>query len=236
MSIAEIDELTPSEAGDSQDESCVYVIDDDAAVLDVLRLSLELAGYRAVCYSSAGQFLDEAPDLSPGVVISDQSMPDMQGLDLQRRLVESLPMFRFILISAYPRTSNSVASMQLGAITVLDKPLERRELLEAVSEGFRQLATATEQGAALPRLLPDGGSYLDRLSRQEKSVTQLVYEGATNKAISIQMGISVKTVEKHRSRAMRKLQVHSLAGLVRLVQRENAMQRVSPQAADPAGH
>jgi len=87
----------------------------------------------------------------------------------------------------------------------------------------------------LPPLLPDEGRYLDRLSRQGKSVTELVYEGATNKAISIQMGISVETVEKHRSRAMRKLQVHSLAGLVRLVQRENAMQRVSPQAADPAG-
>jgi FixJ family two-component response regulator len=236
MSIAEIDDLSHSEGDSCADLSCVYVIDDDAAVLDVLRLSLELAGYRVVCYSSASQFLLEAPVLPPGVVISDQSMPDMQGLDLQRRLAESLPMFRFILISAYPRTSNSVASMQLGAITVLDKPLERRELLEAVSEGFRQLAAATEQGAVLPPLLPDGGSYLERLSRQEQSVIQLVFEGATNKAISIQMGISVKTVEKHRSRAMRKLHVHSLAGLVRLVQRERAQQRVSPPGADPAGH
>jgi FixJ family two-component response regulator len=89
------------------------------------------------------------------------------------------------------------------------------------------LATATEQGAALPPLLPDGRTYLSLLSRQELSVIRLVYEGATNKAISIQMGISVKTVEKHRSRAMRKLQVQSMAGLVRLVQREQAMQRVT---------
>ena len=105
---------------------------------------------------------------------------------------------------------------------MLDKPFDRRELLEAVAEGFRQLEISREQSAALPPVLPDGRSYLSLLSRQEMSVIQLVYEGATNKAISIQMGLSVKTVEKHRSRAMRKLQVNSVAGLVRLVQREQA--------------
>lgn len=236
MSISEADELIPLEVAFTSDTACVYVIDDDTAVLEVLRLTLELGGYRAVCYESASRFLDEAPVLSAGVVISDQSLPGIQGLELQRRLAESFPMFRFILISAYPRTRHSVASMQLGAITVLDKPLDRRELLAAVCEGFRQLATATEQGVVLPPLLSEGGSYLERLSRQEQIVIRLVYEGATNKAISIQMGISVKTVEKHRSRAMRKLEVHSLAGLVRLVQREYVMQLVSPPEAAQAGH
>jgi FixJ family two-component response regulator len=166
--------------------------------------------------------LQEVVDLVPGVVISDQVMAEMPGLELQRKLVESLPAFRFILISGYPRTSLAVASMRLGAISVLDKPFDRRELLEAVAEGFRQLEISREQSAALPPVLPDGRSYLSLLSRQELSVIQLVYEGATNKAISIQMGLSVKTVEKHRSRAMRKLQVNSVAGLVRLVQREQA--------------
>jgi FixJ family two-component response regulator len=203
-------------------EHAVYVIDDDLAVLEFLRLSLDLAGYQPRCYQSASLFLQEVVDLVPGVVISDQVMAEMPGLELQRKLVESLPAFRFILISGYPRTSLAVASMRLGAISVLDKPFDRRELLEAVAEGFRQLEISREQSAALPPVLPDGRSYLSLLSRQELSVIQLVYEGATNKAISIQMGLSVKTVEKHRSRAMRKLQVNSVAGLVRLVQREQA--------------
>lgn len=230
MSVAEIGQPTLPDVDSAVDQRHVYIVDDDVAVLDFLRLSLEMAGYRPRCYQSASQFLHDSPELPPGVVISDQVMTDIQGLELQRRLAETLPVFRFILISGYPRTSLAVASMRLGAITVLDKPFDRRELLEAVSEGFRLLATATEQGVALPPLLPDGGTYLSLLSRQELSVIQLVYEGATNKAISIQMGISVKTVEKHRSRAMRKLQVQSMAGLVRLVQREQAMQRVTDRS------
>lgn len=227
MSLAEFDQSTQPEVYLSADERHVYVVDDDAAVLEFLRLSLDMAGYQPRCYQSASQFLQDSAELPPGVVISDQVMADMQGLELQRRLAETQPVFRFILISGYPRTSLAVAAMRMGAITVLDKPFDRRELLAAVSEGFRLLATATEQGVALPPLLPDGGTYLSLLSRQELSVIRLVYEGATNKAISIQMGISVKTVEKHRSRAMRKLQVQSMAGLVRLVQREQAMQRVT---------
>jgi FixJ family two-component response regulator len=226
MSLAEpvLAEAAAEEVEDQQlsSEHAVYVIDDDLAVLEFLRLSLDLAGFRPRCYQSAAVFLQEAAELVPGVVISDQVMSEMSGLELQRRLVESLPAFRFILISGYPRTSLAVASMRLGAISVLDKPFDRRELLESVAEGFRQLEMSREQSAALPPVLPDGGCYLARLSRQELIVIRLVYEGATNKAISIQMGISVKTVEKHRSRAMRKLQVNSLAGLVRLVQREQA--------------
>jgi FixJ family two-component response regulator len=110
--------------------------------------------------------------------------------------------------------------MKSGAVTVLDKPFDRRELIDAVEEGFRQLKDAETVDHALPPVLPENETYLKRLSEREREVIQMVYDGSTNKAIGIELGISTKTVEKHRGKAMKKMQVLSLASLVRLMDRE----------------
>jgi two-component system response regulator FixJ len=198
----------------------VYAIDDDAAVLEVVQMMLRQAGYDVRAYQSSAQFVSEAAQLPPGVVVTDQVMNQVEGIEIQRRLSARPSDFRVILVTAFPRTSLAVAAMKSGAVTVLDKPFDRRELLEAVEEGFRQLQNAESSEQALPPLLADGESYLSRLSEREREVIQLVYEGATNKGIAIQLGISIKTVEKHRGKAMKKMQVSSLASLVRLMDRE----------------
>ena len=198
----------------------VYAIDDDAAVLEVVQMMLRQAGYDVRPYQSSAQFVAEAAQLPPGVVVTDQVMNQVEGIEIQRRLSARPSDFRVILVTAFPRTSLAVAAMKSGAVTVLDKPFDRRELLEAVEEGFRQLQNAESSEQALPPLLADGESYLSRLSEREREVIQLVYEGATNKGIAIQLGISIKTVEKHRGKAMKKMQVSSLASLVRLMDRE----------------
>jgi FixJ family two-component response regulator len=198
----------------------VYVIDDDQAVLDVMHMMLEQAGYDVQAYQSSRRFLEDAPGLSPGVVITDQVMSQVEGTEVQRQLSTRPNHFRVILITAFPRTSLAVTAMKGGAVTVLDKPFHRRELIDAVEEGFRQLQSAGSDDESLPPVLPDKGSYLDRLSPREREVIQMVYSGATNKAIGIQLRISIKTVEKHRGKAMRKLEVTSLARLVRLMDRE----------------
>lgn len=198
----------------------VYAIDDDAAVLEVVQMMLRAAGYDVRAYQSSAQFVAEAGQLPPGVVVTDQVMNQVEGIEIQRRLSARPNDFRVILVTAFPRTSLAVAAMKSGAVTVLDKPFDRRELLEAVEEGFRQLQNAESSEQALPPLLADGESYLSRLSEREREVIQLVYEGATNKGIAIQLGISIKTVEKHRGKAMKKMQVSSLASLVRLMDRE----------------
>ncbi len=198
----------------------VYAIDDDAAVLEVVQMMLRQAGYDVRAYQSSAQFVAEAAQLPPGVVVTDQVMNQVEGIEIQRRLSARPSDFRVILVTAFPRTSLAVAAMKSGAVTVLDKPFDRRELLEAVAEGFRQLQNAESSEQALPPLLADGENYLSRLSEREREVIQLVYEGATNKGIAIQLGISIKTVEKHRGKAMKKMQVSSLASLVRLMDRE----------------
>jgi len=198
----------------------VYAIDDDAAVLEVVQMMLRAAGYDVRAYQSSAQFVAEAGQLPPGVVVTDQVMNQVEGIEIQRRLSARPNDFRVILVTAFPRTSLAVAAMKSGAVTVLDKPFDRRELLDAVEEGFRQLQNAESSEQALPPLLADGENYLSRLSEREREVIQLVYEGATNKGIAIQLGISIKTVEKHRGKAMKKMQVSSLASLVRLMDRE----------------
>jgi len=198
----------------------VYVIDDDQAVLDVMHMMLQQAGYDVQAYQSSSTFLEDAPGLAPGVVVTDQVMSQIEGTEVQRQLSSRPNHFRVILVTAFPRTSLAVTAMKGGAVTVLDKPFHRRELIDAVEEGFRQLQSAGSDDETLPPVLPDKGSYLDRLSPREREVIQMVYSGATNKAIGIQLHISIKTVEKHRGKAMRKLEVTSLARLVRLMDRE----------------
>jgi FixJ family two-component response regulator len=198
----------------------VYVIDDDKAVLDIIQMMLQQAGYDVKPYQFSAQFVQESENLPPGVVVTDQVMNEVEGIEVQRHLAVRPNHFRVILVTAFPRTSLAVAAMKCGAVTVLDKPFDRRELIDAVDEGFRQLHNAESHDQALPPILPDNDSYLARLSEREREVIQLVYEGATNKGIGIQLGISIKTVEKHRGKAMKKMQVLSLASLVRLMDRE----------------
>lgn len=198
----------------------VYVIDDDPLVLEVIQSMLQHVGYDVFSYQSSAQFVEDAPLLAPGVVVTDQVMNQFKGTEIQHQLAARPNHFRVILVTAFPRTSLAVTAMKSGAITVLDKPFQRRELIDAVAEGFRQLHSAEIDDESLPPLLPDNASYLDRLSAREREVIQLVYNGATNKAIGIQLRISIKTVEKHRGKAMRKLQVTSLARLIRLMDRE----------------
>jgi FixJ family two-component response regulator len=198
----------------------VYAVDDDTHVLEVLQTILQDAGYDTRCYQNSVQFVDAVPTLAPGVVITDYRMGQVDGPEVQRRLLERQNDFRMILITAYPRTSSTVSALKLGAVMVLDKPFDRRELLQAVQDGFQQLQLAEQEESALPPLLPGGESYLSRLSGRERQVVDLVYQGNTNKGMSIQLGISIKTVEKHRAKSMRKLKVTSIASLVRLMDRE----------------
>ena len=198
----------------------VYLLDDDPDVLKVVESMLQISGYAVLAYRSPAEFLAATDNLPAGVVITDQVMHGMVGIEVQRRLSARPNHFKVILVTAFSTTSLAVEAMKNGAVTVLDKPFNHQELLAAVTEAFRQLRHAGAFDEVLPPVLPSGGRYLDRLSVREKDVILQIYKGATNKSAGIQLGISGKTVEKHRSSGMRKLEVTSLASLVRLLDRE----------------
>lgn len=199
----------------------VYLVDDDERVIDVVKIQLTSAGYDVRAFSNSSAFLESFSDLPPGVVVTDQRMPEYEGLEVLTQLVsQARHRFRVILLTGYPETRVAVQAMQLGAVTVLDKPFDKAQLIAAIELGFQALDHEADEELDLPPLLPDGRTYLGRLSEREREVIDRVYKGETNKAIAIGLQISIKTVEKHRGKAMKKMEVGSLAALVRLMRRE----------------
>lgn len=199
----------------------IYIVDDDPDILKMMYLVLSRASYNATCFNHPVSFLNSLPDLRAGIVITDQNMPVVDGLELQRELFQYDETFQLIVISGYPNTSVAVEAMKTGAVTVLDKPCPKEVLLNAIDAACKEFHRKQLSNVGLPALLPRGQSYLERLTPREKEVVELVYQGKTNKAIGIQLEIAMKTVEKHRKSVMEKLEVSSLASLIRLIEREN---------------
>ncbi|MEO2036347.1 MAG: response regulator [Planctomycetaceae bacterium] len=198
----------------------VYVIDDEIQVLEIVEIQLKAAGFDVLTFSSPELFLQQLPGLAPGVVLSDQRMPCIDGLEVQRRLRQRPNDFKLILLSGFPETRVVVEAMRQGAVNVLDKPYEKEEMLMSLRTAFSALRRSMVEDTRLPERLPDGRLYLETLSQRERGVIDLIYRGETNKSIGITLGISVKTVEKHRGKAMRKMQASCLADLIRLIDRE----------------
>lgn len=212
--------MSPREATPASTSTTIYVIDDEVQVLDVIEMQLKAAGFDVQTYQRAADFLELVDILEPGVVISDQRMPDVEGLEVQQRLQTLGHKFQLILLSGYPETRVAVEAMKRGAVTVLDKPYNKDQLLAAIDEALFVLRRSAADEHGLPPQLAGGSRYMDRLSAREREVINLVYEGETNKSIGIHLGISIKTVEKHRGKAMKKMEVNSLAELIRLMDRE----------------
>ena len=206
----------------STENKRVYVLDDEDQVLEVIEMQLTAAGFDVVTFSRSSEFLQQANKLPNGVIVSDQRMPEIDGLTLQKRLQQLPNQFQIILLSGFPETRVAVEAMKQGAVTVLDKPYNREQLVSSIGDAFRALNRSECELSGLPPALAAGEAYLDRLSLRERQVIDLVYGGQTNKSIAIDLNISIKTVEKHRGKAMKKMSVSSLAELIRLIDRDRS--------------
>ena len=150
----------------------------------------------------------------------DIRMPQINGLELQRRLISRGLSWPVIVMSAFPGTDGTVVAMRQGAFTVLDKPIQLPDLLNLMEDAFVELTRRCDLLDDLPAELGGQVRYLDRLSARERMIIDYVYEGETNRNIALMLDLSVKTVEKHRGRAMKKMQVGTFAQLIRLMNRE----------------
>jgi len=191
----------------------VYVIDDELSVVKGLARLLEPEGYEVRAYTSADAFLlDHDPNLV-GCVISDVLMPDMDGLELQRTLHAAGCQRAIIFITGQGEISTAVAAMKAGAVTILQKPLTRLQLItavkEAVAHDLRQRSIDEVRRGIEERL--------GQLTRREREVLDLMASGLRNKQIAASLGIAEKTVKVHRGRVMAKMKVTSLASLVALL-------------------
>lgn len=190
----------------------VYLIDDDAAVRDSLVWALEGEGLKVDAYDSAETFLAAARRETFGCVVSDIRMERLSGVDLQRRLKEQGFEMPVILITGHASLVVAVAALREGAFDFVEKPVDVKYLVQRIREGLsreEQRQTAWRRHAA-------SAGRVASLSRRERDVFHAVARGRLNKQIASDLGISGKTVEVHRARVMEKLQVRSVAELIRL--------------------
>ena len=194
------------------DKSIVHVIDDDEAVRQALAFQLGSVGIDARTYESAAVFLEIAPTVQTGCIITDVRMPEISGVDLLRRLRELKLAVPVIVITAHGDIPLAVEAMRLGAVDFLEKPFEDEVLLasvrSALDRGDRDQKRQAERSNIEGRLAA--------LSNRERDVLKGLVAGHANKQIAYDLGISPRTIENYRANLMIKMQAGSLSDLVRM--------------------
>ncbi len=200
-------------------DATIHVVDDDAPARDSLLLLLSVHRRGARGFASATALLAAALTLEPGCVVSDIRMPEMDGLELQRRLAALRPDLPVILMTGFADVPLAVAAMRAGERDFLEKPVSAARLLRSSAAA---LAEAAAGPAGSPRPPPAEQialrARLDLLTPRERAVMAEMLHGHPNKAIARILGISHRTVEIHRGRVMAKLAVDNLPDLLRLAQ------------------
>jgi len=190
----------------------VFIVDDDEGVRDGLSLLLATVGQTCELYESAHDFLDAYDQDRHGCLVLDIRMPRMTGLDLQEKLIEMDSKLPIIFITGHGDIPMAVDAMRRGAVDFIRKPFREHDLLDRINEALCVDDTACKQ-ASDRQILTDK---LSSLSEREWDVFERVADGRMNKVIAADLGISERTVEVHRGQVMKKLDVKTLAQLVRV--------------------
>ena len=197
----------------------VFIVDDDISVRESLEPLIADAGWRPEVFASAQQFLDRPRSLTPSCLVLDVSLPDLNGLELQKRVAAERPDMPIIFITGHGDIPIRVQAMKAGEVEFLTKPFTVTTLLEAIESALERSRVALEDAARLRQLRDRHES----LSRREQEVMALVVCGQLNKQVGGELGISEITVKAHRGRVMRKMHARSLPELVNIATRLGLM-------------
>jgi FixJ family two-component response regulator len=188
----------------------VYIVDDDISVQESLEAMLRDAGFRPEVFASAEEFLAHRRQYGPGCLILDVSLPDLNGLELQRRMGTDQAALPIVFITGHGNIPMSVRAMKAGATEFLTKPFDPDSMLQAIGSAIeRSRVSLAEQLES--KVIRDR---YESLSAREREVMSLVIRGLLNKQVGASLGISEITVKAHRGRMMRKMKANSLADLV----------------------
>ena len=199
----------------SADAAIVFVVDDDVSVRESLELLIETEGWRPETFASAQEFLARSRPLVPCCLVLDVALPDLNGLDLQKRVAVDRSDMPVIFITGYGDVPSSVQAMKAGAMEFLTKPFDGDALLSAIRQALERSQRALAREVKMKALRDNYGS----LTPREREVMVLVTSGLLNKQVGGELGISEITVKAHRGQVMRKMKADSLAALVKMVAR-----------------
>lgn len=202
----------------------IYILDDDEAFRDSLQWLLESNGFQVKVFSCAKDFLESCSTERPGCLVLDIRMPEMTGLELQQTLNQKGIRTPVIFVTGHGDIPMAVSAVKNGAIDFIEKPFNENSMLELIGGALLLDAKRREEGEQQAVIY----SRLAKLTAREAEVMECVVAGKTNKLIADQLGITVKTVEAHRSKVMDKMKVNSVAELVQLVA-DKRLQNVKDQ-------
>ena len=194
----------------------VFVVDDDISLRDSLGSLITNSGWRVALFACATEFLGSSrPPPSPSCLVLDVGLPDLNGLELQRRIASERTDMPIIFITGRGDIPMTVQAMKAGAVEFLTKPFAPAVLLRAIQIALERSRTCLEEEAKLRALR----ARYQALSRRELEVMALVVRGLLNKQVSGELGISEITVKQHRGRMMHKMRTRSLPELVTIAAR-----------------
>jgi two-component system response regulator FixJ len=190
----------------------IFLVDDDPGVRDALTVFLESSGFTVRRFESAEAFLAKTADAEHGVLVLDQRMGGMSGLELQKELKARGLDLPTIFITGHGDVQMSVTAMKEGAVDLLEKPFRNCDLLAGIEAA---LARQEAHQAHSARRAAAQGKYRS-LTPREREVMEYIVQGEPNRTIAEHLGVSVRTVEVHRAKVMEKMRAESLPDLVRL--------------------
>jgi FixJ family two-component response regulator len=199
---------------EKNDRVVVYVVDDDASLRSALKGLFETVGFATRTYGTARDFLNSRLADTPGCIIIDIRLPDMNGLEFQAQLTQAGVRLPVVMITGYGDIPMSVRAIKRGAVDFISKPFRDEDMLDAVREGVerdRQRRMADRNASRLRERFAT-------LSARQQQVMLLVTAGKMNKEIAGDLGISEITAKIHRGVAMRKMGARTLADLVRMAE------------------
>lgn len=190
----------------------VYIVDDDQAIRRAMEMLMRSVGLQYEIFNSADDFLADHSNQRAGCLVLDIRMPGLGGLELQEKLIELGSGLPIIFITGHGDVPMAVAAMQKGAVDFIQKPFRDQDLLDRIAEALK---TDQERRSEREEKAEVSGR-IDKLTKRERQVLDLVVTGKPNKVIAFELGVSQRTVEIHRARVMEKMQARSLADLVRM--------------------
>lgn len=194
-------------------EPCVYIVDDESAVSDAIRVLLETEGLHTACFASGADFLEVCSAAMEGCVLLDLCLPDYSGLEIQQMLAERGIHIPLIFLTGHGTVSSVSQAFRTGALDYLEKPFDNAVLLQRVADALQ--ADAKRHAKELQKLAI--AERYARLSEREKQVLQFLITGYSSKQMAKEMAISHRTVEIYRKNIMRKLDTETLIELIRVV-------------------
>ena len=187
------------------------MVDDDVSVRESLELLIKFAGWQPQTFASAAEFLANQRTATPSCLVLDVSLPDLNGLELQKLIAPERTDMPIIFITGHGDVPMTVQAMKAGAVEFLTKPFDDEVLLSAIRHAIKRSAAVIDDQAEVAA----SRSTYDSLTPREQDVMRLVVAGMLNKQIGLKLGISEITVKAHRGKMMQKMKADSVADLVK---------------------